>query len=333
MSFNLDKRLIVVTGAAGFIGSGVVSFLNGEGINNLLLVDDIKKSEKWKNLVGKKFCGFISKHELFNWLQGRESEIQAIIHLGACSDTLEKDGDYLMENNYRYSVKLAEYALKQDIRFICASSAATYGDGSNGFSDDHDLLEYLQPLNLYGYSKHLFDLWAKQQGALRQIVSLKYFNVFGPNEYHKGHMSSMVYKMLPKAQNEGIIKLFKSTEPDRFKDGGQCRDFIYVKDAAKMTCGFLKNKDAGIFNIGSGKTTTWNELAGALFKALEKPERIEYIDMPLDLAKQYQNYTCADMSKYLKHNHPSCFTLPLQYPTEEAVLDYVRNYLLKEERW
>jgi len=328
-----DDQLIVITGAAGFIGSCCVKYLNEKGFNNLLLVDDIKKTEKWKNLVNKKCVDFISRNELFQWLQGKERDIEAFIHLGACSDTMETDGNYLMENNFRYSVRLAEYALTHGHRFIYASSAATYGDGTKGFIDNHAEIESLKPLNLYGFSKYYFDLWLKQQGLLDQVVGLKYFNVYGPNENHKGRMASMVYKMLPIAQKEGVIKLFKSSEPDRFGDGEQCRDFIYVKDAVRMTCDFLENDLTGIFNIGSGKTTTWNELANALFKALDKPSRIEYVDMPEALLGQYQNYTCADMSKYkektgLPNAQPSC-----EFSTEQGVADYVRNYLLKDERW
>jgi ADP-L-glycero-D-manno-heptose 6-epimerase len=331
---NENKNgMIVITGAAGFIGSGIVRHLNDLGMTNLFLVDDIKKTEKWKNLLKKKFTDFISKHDLFDWLQGREHEISAFIHLGACSDTLELDGSYLMENNYRYTLKLAEYALKHGHRFIYASSAATYGDGVLGFSDHHDLLDELQPLNLYGYSKHLFDMWAKQQGVLDRMVGLKYFNVFGPNEHHKGRMSSFVYQKFPSAFDNQPIRLFKSTDPRRFSDGDQCRDFIYVKDAAKMTCDFLTNNHTGIYNIGSGAASTWNHLARSLYKALNKPALIEYMDMPSDLARQYQNYTCADMAKYCNvHGYES--SVPnLQYSVEEGVIDYTLNHLLKAERW
>lgn len=329
----MNNKSLVITGAAGFIGSGVVRYLNDQGHENLILVDDIEKSEKWKNLLGKKFSLLISKHKLFDYLEGREEEIEGFIHLGACSDTLEADGDYLMENNYRYTLRLAEYALQHEHRFIYASSAATYGDGSLGFSDDHDLLDALRPLNLYGFSKHLFDLWAKRQGVLDQIVGLKYFNVFGPNEHHKGNMASMVFKMLPKAQDEGIIHLFRSTEPKRFSDGGQCRDFIYVMDAVEMTCKFLKNNVGGIFNIGSGVPTTWNDLATSLFKGLKKDANIAYIDMPDALRGQYQNYTCAEMKKYCKISKSSSAVPKLKYTVEQGVVDYVRNYLLKAERW
>jgi len=243
---------------------------------------------------------------------------------------MEADGNYLMENNFRYTVRLAEYALKHGHRFIYASSAATYGSGSLGFRDDHDALEELRPLNLYGFSKYYFDLWAKQQGILNQIVGLKYFNVFGPNENHKGRMASMVYKMVPVVQKEGKIRLFKSSDPLNLGDGDQCRDFIYVKDAVEMTCNFLTNRLAGIFNIGTGQTTTWNALANAVFNALDKPAQIEYIDMPGDLVGQYQNYTRAEMGKYTQMTGVST---PCAFTIEEAVKDYVRNYLIKDERW
>jgi ADP-L-glycero-D-manno-heptose 6-epimerase len=329
-----NDQLIVVTGAAGFIASGIVRYLNDLGLNNLILVDNIGKTDKWKNLLGKQFVDFLGIEQLFPWIQGRENEIQAFIHLGACSDTLETDGDYLMENNYRYTVKLAEYALTYNKRFIYASSAATYGDGALGFSDDHALLDQLQPLNLYGFSKHLFDLWAKQQGVLDRIVGLKYFNIFGPNEQHKGRMASMIYKMLPQVLSEGVVRLFKSTDPDRFPDGGQCRDFLYGKDAVRMTCQFLENELSGIFNIGRGEATTWNTLATALFQAADKQTHIEYIEMPSDLAKQYQNYTCADMQKYCRmHGYASPSEIPFEYTVETAVEDNVRNHLLKDTRW
>jgi ADP-L-glycero-D-manno-heptose 6-epimerase len=328
-----NKPLIVITGAAGFIGSGIVRHLNDCGNSNLVLVDNIYKTDKWKNLLGKKYIDFLPVEGLFSWLEGRESDISAFIHLGACSDTLEADGDYLMENNFRYTRRLAEYALKHQHRFIYASSAATYGDGSLGFSDDHDLLDQLQPLNAYGFSKHVFDVWAKRQGVLDQLVGLKYFNIFGPNEQHKGRMASMVYKMLPNVLNEGIVRLFKSTEPEKFADGGQCRDFLYVKDAVKMTCNFLENQIGGIFNIGQGQATTWNTLATALFQAVDKKVNIEYIDMPSDLAKQYQNYTCANMQKYCTMHGIASFKIPFDYTVESGVIDSVRSYLLKDERW
>lgn len=313
------------------IGSGVVRHLNDTGCTNLLLVDDLKRTDKWKNLVGKQFVNLISKHKLFEWLAGREKDIEAIIHLGACSDTMEIDGDYLLENNFRFSVRLAEWALKAGVRFIYASSAATYGDGALGFSDDETALEELRPINVYAFSKHLVDLWMKREKVFDRVVGLKYFNVFGPNEYHKGRMASMVLKMAHIAQNQGTIMLYKSNDPKRFADGEQCRDFIYVKDAVRMTCAFLDPscwKVGGIYNIGMGQTTTWNALAKALFNALNKEAQIAYIDMPPELALQYQNYTCAETGKFNR-----LFPEMSRTPIHSAVREYVQEFLLKHHRW
>lgn len=326
---EIPDGIIVVTGACGFIGAGIVRYLNDLGIDRLLLVDDIGKTEKWKNLLGKKFFDLIGIDQLFPWLEGKQDLIRGFIHLGACSDTLEKDGNYILENNYRYTRDLAVYALTHGHRFIYASSAATYGAGEQGFIDDHHLIEQLRPLNLYGYSKQIFDLWAKREGVLDQVVGLKYFNIFGPNENDKGRMASMVYKTVPTAKKEGVIRLFKSSDPKSFPDGGQCRDFLYVKDAVAMTCAFLDNQVGGIFNIGLGKATTWNEVAHAIFEALALSPRIDYFPMPEDLAGQYQNYTCADMTKYF-----SLGGMPSPaFSVREGVIDYVRNYLIKDARW
>ncbi len=333
MSKVYDDQCIVITGAAGMIGSAVVKQLNDLGHTNLLLVDDLDTTDKWKNLLGKQFTQLIGIQELFPFIEGREREIEAFIHLGACSDTLEKNGSYLFENNYKFSVKLAEYALTHNHRFIYASSAATYGDGSLGFMDDHASLLKLRPLNLYGFSKHLFDLWAEKSGALDKLVGLKYFNVFGPNENHKGRMASMVFKMVPIIQKEGILRLFRSTEPSLFKDGEQCRDFIYVKDAARLTVEFLKNELVGIFNVGSGETTSWNVLASHVFEAMGLEKKIEYISMPEDLQKQYQNFTCAEMGKLVTARQSLGLPSLCQFSMKEAVFDYVNEYLLKDERW
>ncbi|MDR3624331.1 MAG: ADP-glyceromanno-heptose 6-epimerase [Chlamydiales bacterium] len=327
-----DKR-IVLTGGAGFIGSAVLRHLNNRGFTNIVVVDNLGMKEKWKNLVGKQFVDIIHKDNLFSWLVGKEQEIEAFIHLGACSSTTEFDANYLLENNYRYTQRLCEYALENNHRFIYASSAATYGDGSRGFSDDQNQLENLRALNMYGYSKHLFDLWAKREGVLGRIVGLKYFNIYGPNEAHKGSMASAIVKMVPKALEEGVIQLFKyrpsSAEPDRYPDGEQCRDFLYVKDCARMTCAFLERKDVnGIFNIGQGHPYTWNYLAKTVFNALNLPVNIEYIDMPEELIGKYQNYTCAEMDKYEKA-FPEYQVMPL----EDAVFDYVRSYIIPEKRW
>lgn len=321
--------MIIITGAAGMIGSATVRHLNDQGISDLLLVDDLKQSQKWKNLIGKQFVDLISKRNLFAWLEGRVDEVDAIIHLGACSDTTEVDADYLLENNFRYTVRLAEWALTHGKRFIYASSAATYGDGGLGFVDCEQKILDLSPLNMYGFSKHLADLWMKRENVLDKVVGLKYFNVFGPNEYHKGNMASMVLKMCDKASREGKIQLFKSNHPD-YGDGEQCRDFIYVKDAVRMTCAFLKQRNVGgLFNIGRGQPTTWNQLAKALFKALGKEPNIEYIEMPETLSRQYQNYTCADMRKF-----NTIFSLDaLSTDIDDAVLEYVQQYLMRNARW
>lgn len=317
-----DDKLIVITGALGFIGSCLVKHLNDKGFSNLLLVDDFDHTTKWKNLVGKKFVDIISIHELFPFLENRERDIEAFVHLGACSDTTESDGYFLYENNYRFSVKLCEYALKHGHRFITASSAATYGLGEHGFKDDESALETLRPLNPYAMSKHMFDMWAKKQDVLKQIVNLKYFNIFGPNEGHKGHMSSMIYKMFPKIHAGESIELFKSNSPS-YKDGDQVRDFLYVKDAVAMTATFLENDVTGVFNIGSGHPTTWNHLAKLIFEASGKPTKISYIDMPQEIQGAYQNYTLADMQKF----RSSVSYVP-KFTLETAVQDYVCNHLI-----
>lgn len=323
-----EDKFIIVTGGAGFIGSGVIRYLNDRNFTNIIVVDDLDPIN-WKNLVGKRFVDFIHKDAFFSWLQDREDEIEAFIHLGACSSTVETNANYLLENNYRYTQRLAEYALRNQHRFIYASSAATYGDGNDCFSDDHEQLERLQPLNMYGYSKHLFDLWAKQKGVLNQIVGLKYFNVFGPNEYHKGRMASAVMKMVPDIIQKGYVELFKSSNPTEFADGEQKRDFIYVKDVARMTCAFLENDATGIFNIGTGKAVSWNELLRAVFSALNKKPDIRYIDMPSDLKGKYQNYTEAEMAKAKKVLGKEAETMSI----DESVKDYVQNYIVKEARW
>ncbi len=323
-----EDKYIVVTGGAGFIGSCLIRYLNEIGHRNLIVVDRLGMGEKWKNLVGKSFLEFIPKDRFFDWLVGKEGEIKAFVHLGACSSTTEKNADYLIENNYAFSLRLAEYALTHGQRFIYASSAATYGNGAAGFSDDHALLEDLQPLNMYGYSKHLFDLWLKDHHLLDKVVGLKYFNVYGPNEYHKGDMRSAILRLVPEIIEKGKIELFKSTDPKQYKDGEQMRDFIYVKDVARMTADFLSNDLMGIYNIGSATPSTWNTLAGFIFQALNLPPDIRYIDMPDVLRGKYQNYTCADMKKAWENG-----LAPPQFTLEKGVLDYVTNYIMSHKRW
>jgi len=324
-----DDQLIVITGGVGFIGSCLVRHLNDLGIYNLILVDELGTTEKWKNLIGKRFVDALDKNQLFDWLDGKEALIKAIIHLGACTTTIETNASYLLENNYRYSKKLAEFAFKHEKRFIYASSAATYGDGALGFADDPDKLDSLRPLNMYGLSKHMFDVWLKNEGLLHKATGLKFFNVFGPNESHKGRMASAIAHMVPTIHQKGSFQLFKSNDLKNFSDGEQCRDFVYVKDVVKMIYTFLLNDATGIYNIGTGKPGTWNELAKAVFKALHIPPKIEYIPMPADLNGKYQNYTCADMKKTISVLGDAAKSTPL----EEAVSDYIRNYLVPGHIW
>lgn len=320
------SKAIVVTGAAGFIGSCVVKELNSRGLTNLILIDRLGQTKKWINLVGKSFAHLLHKDDGIEWIRQHSSQIGSIIHLGACSSTVEMDADYLLRNNTHYSQALAEMAMEHNWRFIYASSAATYGDGNDGFDDDIQTIEKLRPLNMYGYSKHMFDLWLKRRGWIQRCVGLKYFNVFGPNEWHKARMASHVLKTLAQVQ-EGHVRLFKSSHPD-FTDGGQMRDFIYVKDVARMTCDLLDTTHTGLFNLGMGHAHTWNELTHAVMKALGREARIEYIDMPPDLIGQYQNYTCADMERW-KATGLAMTTWSL----EDSVRDYVQEHLLPHHHW
>jgi ADP-L-glycero-D-manno-heptose 6-epimerase len=288
-------------------------------------VDELGLDEKWKNLVGLKFSDFINKTDFINNIQkGFDFQAEAIIHMGANSSTTEKDADLLLKNNFEYTKHLALYCLDKNIRFIYASSAATYGDGSLGFNDDESKCSELRPLNMYGYSKQLFDLWAIRNGAINKIAGVKYFNVYGPNEYHKGDMRSVVHKAFEQIRDTGKVKLFKSKNPG-YNDGEQKRDFIYLNDAVNMTLFFLDNKNLnGLFNIGSGTACTWNDLVKALFNSLGKPLNIEYIELPPHLVEKYQYFTEAKLNKIKKAGYKQ----PL-HSLEDGVTDYVKNYLLK----
>lgn len=318
--------MIVVTGGAGFIGSAIVWRLNQLGKANIIIVDELGKDEKWKNLVGLKYEDFVNKLEFIEQILDDviPYNVEAIIHMGANSSTTEKDADHLLDNNYHYTKELAKYCVEKNIRFIYASSAATYGDGSFGFNDDEKIIESLRPLNMYGYSKQLFDLWAKRNHILDRIVGIKYFNVYGPNEYHKADMRSVVHKAYEQVRDTGKVKLFKSLNP-KYKDGEQMRDFVYIKDAVDMTLHFLERQDKnGIFNVGSGKARTWNDLVTALFNAVGKPVNIEYIDLPHHLAEKYQYFTEASLGKIKSSGYNQQTT-----SLEDGVNDYVKNYLLK----
>src|SRR6266851_1732341 len=319
-----DKR-VMVTGGAGFIGSALVWELNRRGCSHVAIADFTADGEKGANLNGLRYTEFIEPAELPARLSSRSmGKVDCIFHLGACSSTTETNEKYLRENNYEYSIQLAEWALGTGVRFVYASSAATYGDGGAGMDDsDPGQLERLRPLNLYGQSKQWMDLHAWRQGWLDRIVGLKYFNVFGPNENHKGDMRSVVCKSYTEALKTGVIQLFKSYRP-QYRDGEQVRDFLYVKDAVDMTLHLAANPAAnGIFNIGSGEARTWNELARAVFAALGREPHIEYIDMPESIRDKYQYFTQADVRKLLFTGYDSPIT-----PLEDAVRDYILNYLV-----
>jgi ADP-L-glycero-D-manno-heptose 6-epimerase len=320
--------MIVVTGGAGFIGSAIVWKLNQLGEDKIIIVDELGTDEKWKNLVPLKFEDFEHKDDFISMIIERDVpfKIDSVIHMGANSSTTEKDADHLFSNNYLYTKELSKYCLEKNIRFIYASSAATYGDGSLGFDDDENKLETLRPLNMYGYSKQMFDHWAKRNGTLEKIVGLKYFNVYGPNEYHKGDMRSVVHKAFEQIRDTGKVKLFKSLNP-KYKDGEQLRDFIYIKDAVDMTLFFLDKPDInGLYNIGTGKARKWNDLVTAIFKALNKEVNIEYIDLPEHLREKYQYFTEANINKIKKAGFNSSIT-----SLEDGVTDYVKNYLLGKQ--
>jgi len=315
--------MIVLTGGAGFIGSCFLAQLNAAGRSDVLIVDSLGSGTKWKNLVDRTYIDIVSKEDFREIMAlGGLEDVEAVVHLGACSATTETNADYLYDNNYLYSIDVAEFAFEQNARFIYASSAATYGSGDRGYSDT---TTDLRPLNMYGYSKHLFDQWIRREGMEGACVGLKFFNVFGPNEYHKGSMASLVSKAVPEIQSKGRVSLFKSNDPE-FNDGGQMRDFIYVKDVCAVLQTLLQRTDVtGILNLGTGTARTWNDLMRAVFTALEREPVIDYVEMPEHLSKQYQNYTQAEMDKFHQLLPGVLFS-----SLEESVADYVQGYLVRE---
>ncbi len=315
---------LIVTGGAGFIGSNLVAALNARGETGILVVDHLGQSEKWRNLTGLVFEDYLDKHEFRRLLrEGRTpwaADIATVFHLGACSDTTEKDADYLADNNYRYTRELCGWCLAAGKRFVYASSAATYGDGALGYSDADAQTPRLRPLNMYGYSKQMFDLWALRGRLFDRIAGLKYFNVYGPGEAHKGEMRSVVHKAFGQIQADGVMRLFRSHKPE-FRDGEQTRDFIYVRDAVAVTLFFHDHPEVGgLYNCGTGKARTWNDLARAVFAAMKIPCQIEYIDMPEILRDKYQYHTQADMAKLRTAGYDGAFT-----ELEDGVGDSVRQ--------
>ncbi|MDC0945913.1 ADP-glyceromanno-heptose 6-epimerase [Nitrospinaceae bacterium] len=319
--------MIVVTGGAGFIGSALIHGLNEKGIKDIWVVDQVDHPEKQENLNPLIFDRLIGIDNFIkDVLKKKISRCDAIFHMGACSSTTETDESFLTKNNFEYTRHLASFCLEKGIRFVYASSAATYGAGENGYSDDESRLEILKPLNLYGDSKQKFDLWAQAQGAFKNLVGLKYFNVYGPNEYHKQDMQSMVRKGFLQLRDTGKLRLFKSYKSE-YSDGDQERDFLYIKDAVAMTLFFLERQDVGgIFNVGSGKARNWNDLAKAIFVAMSKKLNIEYIDMPSEIRNQYQYHTCSDTEKIRNAG----YSKPAM-SLEEGIENYVTQYLIPEK--
>ena len=320
--------MYIVTGGAGLIGSAMVWKLNCLGITDILVVDHLATSEKWKNLVNRTYTEYMPRDVFLDAItrDALPHSVEGIFHMGACSSTTERDVDYLLANNTEYTKTLIRYALDKDIRIINASSAATYGNGAQGFSDGPEALAGYRPLNAYGYSKHLVDIWAARSGFQDSFVSLKFFNVYGPNEYHKGDMQSMVAKAYRQVLENGRVRLFASDRQE-YPHGGQMRDFVYVKDCADVMWWLMEHKNAnGLFNLGTGKARTWNDLARALFSAMGRKEAIEYIPLPENLKGKYQYFTEAPMDLLAATGCP----LP-SHTLEDGVADYVRNYLMLDD--
>lgn len=322
---DLSRGRIVLTGGAGLIGSALLWALNRRGIDDVLVVDRLDSSEKWKHLVPLRFYDYVDADDFVAQLaSGRTfGDVRTVLHMGACSSTTEADAGFLLRNNYEYTKRLALWAVEHDARFVYASSAATYGALEAELSDETEL-EALRPLNAYAYSKQLFDLYAQRTGLDQRICGLKYFNIFGPNEDHKGEMRSIVQKAFEQIRERGSVRLFKSYRP-QYRDGEQQRDFLYVKDAADMTLHLAHATANGIFNVGSGTPHTWLQLVRPIFAALGLPERIEFVEMPAQLQGKYQYFTCARMKRLYSTGYEGRVT-----PLSDAVTDYVTNYLIPQ---
>ena len=325
---DFSHARVLVTGGAGFIGSALVWTLNRRGCDQVVVCDILGTTEKWRNLTPLRFADYVEAADLLPRLQsGALGKFDLVLHMGACSATTEKDATYLAKNNYEFTKDLAHWALANKVRFVYASSAATYGDGSAGMEDDESKLDTLRPLNIYGYSKHLFDLHARRAGILNKLVGLKFFNVYGPNEDHKGDMRSLVHKSFAQVQGKGVIQLFKSYRDD-YQDGEQKRDFLYVKDCVAMTLHLAATPRAcGLFNIGSGQARTWVDLSHAVFSALKKKPVIKFIEMPETIRDKYQYFTQANLLRLRGAGYAAPVT-----SLENAVRDYVCKYLLPDKR-
>lgn len=315
---------IIVTGGAGFIGSCVVRTLNDNGIGDITIVDNIGQTDKWMNMRNKRYIQYINRDDFLTRLPEFTENTTHIIHMGACSATTEKDFDFLYKNNFEYTKTLWNFCADNNISFIYASSAATYGDGSKGF-DDKDDINNLLPLNGYGYSKQLFDIWAqKQKKSPKQHVGFKFFNVYGPNEYFKGSMASVIFHSFNQIIENGRVRLFKSYK-EGYKDGEQLRDFVYVKDICKVLMFMINNPQiSGLFNLGTGKARSFYDLALSTYKAMGIEPKIEFIDMPENIRAKYQYYTQANMEKLRDIGYKEDF-----YSLEDGAKDYVQNYLMK----
>ena len=322
--------MYVITGGAGFLGSVLLWQLNSQGLDDIVVVDRLGAGPKWRNLVKRRYADYLHKDRFLDLVR-RDAlpfKVDALVHLGACSSTTEADADFLMENNFHYSRDVCRFALDKGARVINASSAATYGDGSLGFSDDPRLVPGLRPLNMYGYSKQLFDLWLLREGLTGDVASLKFFNVYGPNEYHKGDMASVVLKAHGRIREAGRMALFRSSDP-AVAHGEQKRDFVYAKDCARLMAWLLENPQVnGIRNVGTGRARSFNDLARAVFAAMGREPAIDYVEMPEALRGKYQAFTEADMAWLAASGCPLRFT-----QLEEGVTDYVRVHLEAEDRF
>lgn len=322
--------MLVVTGGAGFLGSALLWQLNSRGVDEIIVVDNLGQSQKWRNLVKRKYVDYMHRDQFINLARENSLpwKVEAIVHMGACSSTTESDSDFLMENNFHYSRDLCEYALEHGARFIYASSAATYGAGERGFSDDPAIIPLLRPLNMYGYSKQLFDLWLLRNNLADSVCGLKFFNIYGPNEYHKGSMASVALHAFRQIKECGRVRLFESNTPS-LENGAQQRDFTYVKDCARLMDWLLENPRVnGIRNVGTGHAASFRQLAEAVFEAMGMRTEIEYIPIPEEISRNYQNFTEADMGWLESLDYGTEFM-----PLEAGVADYVRGYLQKDDPW